>query len=206
MIFENVPNMVNTYILDKNGQLTNIIKYIHKELAEYVGDPKVVDVADYGVPQHRKRLITILTKNKKGIKYYESQKTFLPIPTHSKTGDLYASKWITLRDAIGHLPPLRAEKGKNIDPSNSLHKVPVLDEKKLWWIANTPEGQTALNNQCVNPDCLYQNNKCHGANHDEEGVNKANLDTPLYCEKCGEILPRPFVEDKITGEKRMALV
>ena len=56
--------MVNTYILDKNGQLTNIIKYIHKELAEYVSDPKVVDVADYGVPQHRKRLITILTKTK----------------------------------------------------------------------------------------------------------------------------------------------
>lgn len=203
VIFENVPNMVNTYIFDEDEQLINIIEYIHKELPEYVGDPKVVDVADYGVPQHRKRLITILTKDKKGIKYYEGQKSFFPMPTHSKTGDLYASRWITLKDAIGNLPPLRAEKGKNIDPNNPLHKVPVLDEKKLWWIANTPEGQTALNNQCVNPNCLYQNNKCHGSNHDEEGVNKANLDTPLYCEKCGELLPRPYVENKATGEKRI---
>lgn len=83
---------------------------------------------------------------------------------------------------ISGLPVLRAEKGQNIDKKNSLHKVPVLDEKKLWWLDNTPEGNTAFNNQCVNPKCGYQGNKLHGAKHNEEGINKYNEDTPLYCE------------------------
>ena len=97
---------------------------------------------------------------------------------------------------------MRAEKGKNVDKQfNPLHKVPLLDDKKLFWVDNTPEGQTAFNNQCV--ECGYQGNKTHGASHDEDGINKAHTDTPLYCEKCGALLPRPWVEDKKTGEKRL---
>ena len=109
-----------------------------------------------------------------------------------------------MREAIGNLPKLRAEKGANVDEEfNKLHKVPVLDEKKIWWIDNTPEGQTAFNNQCVNKKCMYQGNRLHGASHDEDGINKYDTDTPLYCEKCGSLLPRPWVEDKSTGEKRI---
>lgn len=84
-----------------------------------------------------------------------------------------------------------------------MHKVPLLDEKKLFWVDNTQEGDTAFNNQCVNPDCGYQENKTHGASHDKDGINKSHTDTPLYCEKCGSLLPRPWVEDKKTGEKRL---
>ena len=66
VIFENVPNMINTVIEDGDGVI-NIIDYINRELGdEYVGSPRVVDVADYGVPQHRNRLITILTRTTKG--------------------------------------------------------------------------------------------------------------------------------------------
>ena len=43
----------------------------------------------------------------------------------------------------------------------------------------------------------------HGAKHNEEGINKFNEDTPLYCEKCGALLPRPYVEDKVSGKKRI---
>jgi DNA (cytosine-5)-methyltransferase 1 len=38
---------------------------------------------------------------------------------------------------------------------------------------------------------------------DENGINRYNGDTPLYCQKCGSLLPRPWVEDKVTGEKRL---
>jgi DNA (cytosine-5)-methyltransferase 1 len=78
-----------------------------------------------------------------------------------------------------------------------------LDERKLFWVHHTPEGQTAMNNQCINPECLYQGNTLHGAKHNTEGVNRANTDTPLYCEKCGSLLPRPYTIDKKTGEKRI---
>lgn len=206
IILENVANMENTLIFDKNDKLINIIDYINKELgAEYIGCPKVIDVADYGVPQHRKRLLTVLSrKNPSSLSYFKKNGSLLPPPTHSATDTLFTKHWITLREAIGDLPELRAEKGRNKATNfNILHKVPLLDEKKLFWIDNTPTGATAFNNQCVNPNCLYQKNKTHGASHTKNGINQANTNTPLYCEKCGKLLPRPWVEDKETGKKRL---
>ena len=203
VIFENVANMGNTYIYDENNNIINIIEYIHRELgSEYIGEPKVIDCADYGIPEHRVRMITVLTRTKKGKEYFSIKKTFIPEKTHSQYETKTTKKWISLKEAIGNLPKLRAEQGHNIDKNNPLHKVPVLDRKKLWWIDNTPEGNTAFNNQCVNPDCGYQFNLEHGASYDANGINKAKTDTPLYCQKCGSLLPRPYVEDN-DGEKRI---
>lgn len=203
VIFENVPNMTNTIIEDGEGAI-NIIDYIYRELGDsYVGRPIVVDVANYGVPQHRNRLITIMTRNKKGMALFEANKTLLPEPTHSEFPSIFCEKWLTVRDVISGLPPISSRKGDNIDPNNPLHKVPLLDDVKLFWVSNTPEGQTAMNNQCVNPECMYQGNTLHGAKHNKDGVNRANTDTPLYCEKCGALLPRPYTVDKKTGEKRI---
>ena len=204
VIFENVANMGNTFIYDENNELINIIEYIHRELGtSYVGEPKVIDCADFGVPQHRMRLLIVMTRTDKGRLYNEKNGTLLPSPTNSQNGDLLTHPWITLRQVIGNLPELRAVKGYNIDHENTLHKVPILDEKKLWWLDNTPEGHTAFNNQCINPSCKYNGNILHGAKHNEDGINKFNEDTPLYCEKCGSLLPRPYVEDKSTGKKRI---
>ena len=203
VIFENVPNMTNTLIEDGKGVI-KIIDYIKRELGnEYVGKPMVVDVADYGVPQHRSRLITVLTRNPNGIKEYERKNTLIPEPSHSERDTLFSKKWITLRDAIYELPAISSRKGENVDADNPLHKVPILDDIKLSWVHNTPEGQTAMNNQCINPDCRYQQNTLHGSKHNSEGVNKANTSTPLYCEKCGALLPRPYTVDKKTGEKKI---
>ena len=199
VIFENVPNMVNTFIED-GEDLINIIDFINRELGEwYEGKPVVVDVADYGVPQHRKRLITILRQAKKP----NPNISFIPEPTHGKEASFLIKPWVTLKDTIFNLPPLSSEKGKNQDRTIPLHRVPLLDEKKMFWISNTPEGQTALNNQCINPNCMYQGNQIHGTKHNSEGINRANSDTPLYCEKCGSLLPRPYTEDKQTGERRL---
>lgn len=203
VIFENVPNMINT-IIEDGDSVINIIDYIFRELGDiYVGKPVVVNVADYGVPQCRNRLITILTKNEGGRKYFKSFKTLMPEPDHSETPNMFIPRWITVRDVISTLPPLSSRKGENIDSNNPLHKVPLLDDVKLSWIKNTPEGQTAMNNQCINPNCLYQGNTLHGAKHNSDGINRANTDTPLYCERCGALLPRPYTIDKKTGEKRI---
>lgn len=204
VIFENVPNMLNTLIQDGNENLIKIPDYVFRELnGSYRGKAEVIDVADYGVPQHRKRLITILTRDEKAKETLEKEGTLLPEKRYGKESNLLIKQWQTLRDVIYDLPHLSAEQGKNIDPCNPLHKVPILDEKKLFWVSNTPEGQTALNNQCVNPKCGYAHNRMHGTMQDSQGVNKANADTPLYCEKCGSLLPRPYTVDKATGKKRI---
>ena len=205
VILENVSNMTNTLIYDEKGELLNIIDYIKYKLGKiYCGEPIVIDAADYGVPQHRKRLITVLTRDKNAKKIFEMKGKLLPDFTHSATDTLLTHHWVTLREAIGKIPALRAERGKNkASECNELHKFPLLDTKKLFWIDNTKEGDTAFNNQCVNPECGYQGNKTHGAAYDDKGINKSYTDTPLYCEKCGSILPRPWVEDANTGEKRL---
>ena len=204
VILENVSNMGNTLIIDEENNLINIIDYILRELGNsYVGKPVVIDVADYGVPQHRKRLLTILSRNQNAKDYFAAHESFLPPATHSEEDTLFTKHWVTLREAIGSFPELRAQKGMNSSAFNPLHKVPLLDEKKLLWVDNTSEGQTAFNNQCINPECGFSGNRTHGSAHDKDGINKAHQDTPLYCEKCGELLPRPWVEDKKTGEKRI---
>ena len=42
---------------------------------------------------------------------------------------------------------------------------------------------------------MYQGNRRHGATK-IDGINQANNGTPLYCERCGALLPRPYTEDK----------
>ena len=34
-------------------------------------------------------------------------------------------------------------------------------------------------------------------------MHQSNKDTPIYCERCGELLPRPTVVDKKTGKRRL---
>lgn len=204
VLLENVPTMNNTVISDENGNYINIIEYIRRELGEeYVGAAEVVNCADYGIPQTRRRLITIFTRNEKGREHFEKYGTFLPMRTHEEEESMFASKWITLREAIGDLPPLEAKKGKESNKEfHPWHFVPVMRDEKFWWMENTPEGATAYNNQCVNPKCLYQGNRLHGSNT-ESGLHTSNKDTPIYCEKCGELLPRPTVVDKKTGKRRL---
>ncbi len=204
LLLENVPTMEQTIISDEHGKYVNVIDYIRRELGEnYVGKAEIVNCADFGIPQMRKRLITIFTRDEEGKKLLERAGSFLPDRTHSEEGSLFTKKWVTLRDAIGKLPPLSAEPGKNeLLSFNKYHMVPIIDEEKLYWIKNTPEGSTAFNNQCANPECLFRGNPIHGSNYDN-GIHQSNKSTPIYCEKCGTLLPRPTVIDEKTGERRL---
>lgn len=196
IVLENVPNMENTIIKDENGEYVNVMDYIHRRLGnEYAGKGEVVSCSDYGIPQARKRLITIFTRDEKGIQYFEQQGTFFPPEEKLPL--------ITLREAIGDLPPLDSRKGyESREDFHPLHYVPIMNETKYWWVSHTKEGDQAYNNQCVNPKCGYKNNKRH-KDIINNGIAQSNKTTPIYCEKCGSLLPRPTVIDKITGKLRL---
>lgn len=204
LLLENVPTMRNTVICGEDGNYINILDYIKQELGDdYVGKAEVVNCADYGIPQMRKRLISIFSRDKKARQYFLSHGDFLPLATHTEEGDSLRQKWVTLRDAIGELPELDAVKGENDNRSfNEWHFISVMDPEKYWWMKNTPEGDSAYNNQCVNPNCGFQGNRLHGSNMDN-GLHSSNKDTPIYCEKCGDLLPRPTTIDKKTGVRRL---
>jgi DNA (cytosine-5)-methyltransferase 1 len=61
----------------------------------YITNWDILQVADYGVPQSRQRLVLLAGK---GFPIH------LPKPTHSKMGEYGLRKWRNVRDAIGDMP------------------------------------------------------------------------------------------------------
>jgi DNA (cytosine-5)-methyltransferase 1 len=196
IIFENVPEMENT-VLPIGEEVLSIIEIIKKELFDYQVECQVIEMANYGIPQRRQRLITIATKNEKLRSFFEKYNTLFPITTHSKNKSDEKDKWKTVKDIIGKMEKLD---GKSYYQSkkDKWHKVTKLDDKKYWWISNTKANKSAFDNQCC--ECGYQNNLIHSSGKNQDGVNKSSLTTPIYCDKCNALLPRPvtMVEGKPT--------
>ena len=90
----------------------------------------VYDAADYGVPQHRKRAIIKMWKNKK-IKWEEPMKC----------------DFITVREAIGDLPSL--ESGEKSDIKNHNARTHSIDN--VLCMKHTPTGKSATENEIYYP-------------------------------------------------------
>lgn len=84
---------------------------------------RVVRCADYGIPQTRTRLVILASRL--------GPISLLP-PTHSE------KSWVTVKDAIGDLPPIHA--GAEGIPEDSLHKACRLSPLNLRRVKATPEG------------------------------------------------------------------
>ncbi len=190
ILLENVPAMRYTEIRDENDRTINIITYISKRLgASYVGGAEVVSCEEFGIPQRRPRLVTIFTRDEAG-------KQFFLANGGSFFCDAMKEPGKTLREAISHLPALEAREGKNqrLD-FHPYHYVNVISDTKLWWLENTPEGDTAFNNQCANPACGFKGNR-RQRDLKIDGKWTSDKETPIYCAKCGQLLPRPVVRTK----------
>ena len=112
---ENVTNLANKQIFK------DFVKFL-EENNYFVSHSKVYS-PDYGIPQKRRRLVLLASK------YGKIE--ILP-PTHTK------ENYVTLEDAIGDLPPVKAGEICGSDP---LHKSINLGEKNLKRIrASKPNG------------------------------------------------------------------
>lgn len=204
ILFENVLEMRDTLIIGHDGNPIKILDAVSQALPDYVGNAEVVEFADYGIPQRRQRLITVYTNIPELIEVFRKTKSFLPSPTHSEKGGLSHKKWVSVAEALKGTPPLCAgSKESASHPTIQFHRVPVLDKNKFFWVSNTPVGRGAFDNQCVNKDCLFQGNPIHGSKRSASGINQSVKTTPIKCEQCGELLPRPCVKDAATGEYRI---
>ena len=99
VLFENVSGFKKLY---KGIAFHTLISELHK--LGYQTKSEILDAADYGSPQHRKR--TIIIGFKEGILFN------FPLPTHSKKGDLFTNKYNVLSDAISDLPNLVSNEAK----------------------------------------------------------------------------------------------
>jgi DNA (cytosine-5)-methyltransferase 1 len=205
VVFENVREMRNTLIEDQEGEVRNILHIIRDTLRPhgYVGDSYDVEIADYGVPQRRQRLITVYTREENGIKHLSKGVPLIPTVTHAKQPKGRLKRWVSVDEALAGFPTLDGiAKDKSACTSVPFHYVPVLDPKKYEWIKHTPACRSAFDNQCLNPACRFKGNALHGASHGSDGINRAHKDTPLFCEACGLLLPRPYTEEE-GGVKRI---
>lgn len=101
LVIENVPQMLSHGFQGRLGKLSEIvIQMLEKDLG-YKVEVAVVNCADYGVPQLRERAVFIASAI--------GSATF-PQKTHCNPKDKKAissglSPWVTVREAIGDLPP-----------------------------------------------------------------------------------------------------
>ncbi len=129
ILIENVPKVLNTYLVHKKEKL-KITDFIKKELEPlgYIINPVVVDTAEYGTPQSRKRAIYLISK---------LQKWELP----------QKQEKITVKEAIGHLPSLESGENSPIP----FHKAKAHNERHIAFLQQTPTGKTALHNKVHYP-------------------------------------------------------
>jgi len=203
IVFENVPEMANTLIVRKDGEVAGLLETLADHLGpEYRGQWEVVEFADYGVPERRQRLITVFSREQSVKQRIEADISLIAEKTHSAEPTIFTKRWVSVNEALQGLPLLDASTcDKATNQELEFHRVPVLDAKKYFWVSNTPMGSGAFDNQCVNPECMYQLNPTHGAAHDDAGINRSKKDTPIRCIQCGALLPRPWVEEN--GDYRL---
>lgn len=174
VIFENVSNMRHGEILNENNEYEKILSILYRRLPNYVFRSSVLNTCDYGVPQNRKRLITIAIDrnftNEERIENYFSDdlSPFHPPKTHGEINH------ITLGNAIKHLPELDALH-KLKDENDIFHRVPAWNQMQYFAMQHTNEDDTAFNNK-----------KCVDCGRITEDLKLA------YCMHCNSLLPRPI--------------
>lgn len=129
VMIENVPQFLKIR-LPFMGKTMGIEEILKKQYGDrYNIEAKIYDAADYGVPQHRNR--AIIKMYRKGLVWGEPEK----------------SLWVTVRDAIGHLPSLESGESSDI----KWHFARKHSARQIEAMSHTPEGHSALENDVYYP-------------------------------------------------------
>lgn len=129
IVIENVPKFLKLFFPYQHRMMGIVDILYDKYKDKYLIDPIVVNAKDYGVPQSRPRCI---------IKMYKRQYDWNLPPVE---------KEITLREAIGHLPPLQNGEHSSIKYHYALQH----NEMQVQCLAHTAEGHSAMQNPVYYP-------------------------------------------------------
>ena len=132
VLMENVPGIKSSF----GGKILKefISDLTDKEAPDnkrYFIVSDVVNSADYGVPQLRKRFVLHAVRKDVLKKMNESGiKLTMPIPTHNKEGKDGKKKWVTVKEAFEGLPEIKAGDRYNDDKIKN-HYCANLSEKNI---------------------------------------------------------------------------
>lgn len=153
---------------------------------DYIVFPMVADLADFGVPQSRKRsFLTFLRRDEDGIAILERKGLApYPFPSHASP----ARGHVTLEEALQsyNLPPLDAASAECATSEVPMHQVPVwpADRYRMISVIAPNSGLSAWENDV----CL----ECGRPSRDR---------TEARCTGCKAVLPRPVVNGRTAGEE-----
>ena len=131
-VFENVQGLL---------QHPDVISYIERQLeGRYAVEMRLINAADFGVPQLRKRVVIIGALG--------NQKVCFPAPTHAEADSLLGLRpWVTVRDALQSIPIERlkapdnmhmqhadhmVERMRMIKPGQNFHSLPMRMRPDCW--------------------------------------------------------------------------
>lgn len=195
VVIENVPQVFQRVVqVREDEKPCKLVEKFTQSLDwEYRFFSTTVQMADYGVPQDRRRAIIVAIRKDEGCIEELDKCNLLPLPcsTHSERTQNGQSSWITFEEWLLQMnyPPLDA-KSANLAryESDPLHSVPYYKEDRYLMVSDIPprSGRNA-----------YQNSNCHecGCNDVPEGE--------VTCPKCNGLMRnRPYVKDE-NGEYRL---
>ena len=180
VVVENVAAFFRRVVRDpESGEGISAARLLVRLLAaEYEAHPFLTDLADFGVPQTRKRAFLTFVRRSSSVSDRLRARAPYPVPTHAAD---HGGAPTTLRSALAAfgLAPLDAAAPKTAkDPKHPLHFVPVWPDRQHRMVAAIPSGSGASAWQ--NTDCTV----CGPVDADPETVE---------CLECGKPLLRPVV-------------
>jgi DNA (cytosine-5)-methyltransferase 1 len=184
IVAENVAPLLNR-VITWQGKTETIAKAFVDGLPDYRAYAGVVEMADYGIPQMRKRSIIVAIHKDEPILARLDAKKLLPWPrpTHAQNPAFGRAPWLTFEEWLEKLDyPVLDARTRAADPTLLLHNVPAypIADRRYEMIADIPprSGRNA-----------YSNSTCPWCRQ-----NSIPSDT-AYCPHCGGFLTnRPIVQ------------
>ena len=183
IVIENVRQVL-TLEVEYDGEKGTTVELLCRRLPDYEIFHRVVNVADYGVPQVRKRaLVVAIHKDEHWLQDLPSTDNGLwPSPTHGDKPDNGTQPWVSVQQWLEAMEyePLDAKSTRASQGAQSLHFVPEYGPDRYLQVSQIPSysGRSAYENDTC-PSCIHQ--------PVEEGH--------ALCPSCGSTMRnRPYIE------------
>jgi DNA (cytosine-5)-methyltransferase 1 len=190
IVAENVRPVI-TLRLEENGRLATVIEHLQRGLPDYEVFHGVIDVADYGIPQTRRRAVVVAVRTSEPWIEALRSKGLVPWPSrsHTEARSPHLHPWISISTWLEAMSyePLDATSKSASRGTHALHRVPFYDDDRYLQISDIHAGSG---------HSAYQNDRCPDCGFEPVARGIAN------CSACGAVMRnRPYrVED---GQARL---
>lgn len=182
VVVENVRQLL-THTTTYRGKKIRLVDRLRSVLSDYEFFEGILNVADYGIPQDRRRAILVAVSRDEtwAASIKRARRSPWPCATHDECAKENVEPWVTIRewfDAVQYAP-LDARTKMTTRNGHPLHNVPHYDDHRYSWVSSIPPhtGRSA-----------YENSTCPECGTSEVSIGR------IRCPKCRGIMSnRPHV-------------